>query len=212
MFVLVILIAYVLAGPISPYDAPGYIRWLLAAYVLVESLALVGICSGAIRRARTLDERLDALAWQERDALDRARHGAEARRMPPPDAAPLTEPTDADVDQLLSDLHRLSSSAAAQPEPEPEPEPQPVVKPTEELRFATGEIERLTSARGAVAAYAAGPALAAAVWTGVLASLLPASDGMLTDVWMNTFVGLVGVFSIIGVAAYAAASFRPRGV
>ncbi len=202
-FVAVSLVAYFLASYIAPYDAPGYIRWILSAYVLLGSAVLVGVCAGAARRATRLDDRIDELVWEEGQALDAARQAADASVAPALRRDPAGEPTDADVEQLLLDLHELGTTAA-----EPALAPEPGLRATADLRFAATEIERLKKVRKSVAAWAAGPAVAAAALVGMFAMLIPASDGMLTDLWTNTFVGMAGILGLMGVAAYAAASFR----
>ncbi len=212
-FLLAFVLAYILAGIIAPYDAPGYIRWILAAFVLLGALVLVGVCTGALRRARALDDRLDALEWEEQEALEYARQAAAEPHTDPLTTASAaeTEPTDADVDQLLMDLHRLGTEEAVEPEPAAESAPVPALKTTAELRFAADDLNRLRKVRGSLASLAAGPAIASAFLVGVFASLLPASDGMLSDVWLNTFVGLAGLLGLLGVAVYAGATFRmPR--
>ncbi|HYM40797.1 MAG TPA: hypothetical protein VEY12_11785, partial [Thermoplasmata archaeon] len=176
-FLVAILVAYFLAGPISPYDAPGYIRWIGAAYVLLGAAALVGVCVGALRRATTLDARLFQLEAEERALLDAARKAAAQGTASPRAAAePVSaaEQADAEVEQLLMDLHRIGESVAAEPAPDEEPaaEPEQGIRATADLRVATGELERLGKIRKTVGAFAAGPAIASAGVLGLFAALL----------------------------------------
>lgn len=209
-FLVVAVLAYVLAGSLSPYDAPGYIRWIGAAYVLLGAAAMVGVCVAAVRRAWALDERMDRLEAEERVALDAAREAVAPPVVPAP--APQVSsagPSDADVEQLLADLHRIGQSAAAEPEPaEVPPRHGGALKETSDLRFAMDELDRLREVRQVIVAYAAGPAVASAGLLGVFTSLMPASDGMLTDVWLNAFVGIAGLGGLVGVAAYAGIALR----
>lgn len=213
---LVVAVAYVLAPAAVVYLDPGATFWILAAYLLLGALALVGVCAAAVRAAMRLDARLRGLgALQRKDAgaTPTAVNAADDDVAPvlglgTPDALP----TDEDVERLLLDLRRVGEEAVARAWPSPEPEglSRRAAEAAARLRDARGrEIRRLTKAREAVAATAAGPAVASIGLLGVFAALLPASDGMLlANLQLNAIVGVAGLGGLIGIAAYAAAAFR----
>ena len=97
---------------------------------------------------------------------------------------------------------------------EPAPAPQePADDEAEGLRAARArEIERLKRVRDAVAASAAGPAVASLGVIGVFAALLPATDGMLlANLQFNAFLEFVGLAYLVGTGAYAGLAFRALG-
>ncbi len=213
-FVIVTVLAYVLAPQLSAYVDPGATLEVLAAYALLGALALVGLGAGALRHAHRLDERIDDLE----DELRHLRRGEGGRGRPPVRPTPQEPPAvdsgsaDHEVALLLDGLETISEAASAEVEAPEALEPQPDAGPGEAELLAAAharEIERLRRARGAVAVTLAGPAVAAIAIVGAFAPLLPAADGMLlADLRFNAFLGVTGLGSLAGLAAYAGASFR----
>lgn len=209
-YVLVVLgVTFFVSAPLSVYVDPGATRWISAAYVLLGALVLVSVCVGAVARSARLDARLAELEGALREAPAAAPAGVPAS--PLEEGALPAEPSDRDVDQLLEELHRIGETAAeAGPGEEPEAPSRRVVEATAELRVARSrEFRRLTKIRDAVAATAAGPAIASAGLLGVFATLLPASDGMLLgNLQLNAFLGLAGLGWLVGLPIYAGVSFH----
>lgn len=204
------IVTYVLSATVSQYVSPSTTRWIWTAYLLLGTLALVGSCLGAVRRASSLDARIEALDQEERWVLEAAtaRGRASSTRQ---DADP-PAPSDRDVDRLLEELEQIGNSASADPEPG-EVDATDLGRVLDEaaiLRERRGrEVPRLRRARDAVAAAAAGPAFASLGVIGLFAALMPATDGMLlVDLRLNAFFGLFGAAWLVGLAGYGAAAFR----
>ncbi len=207
--VVVFGVTFFVSTPLSIYVDPGATRWICAAYVLLGALVLVAVCVGAFARSARLDARLAELEDAQREAPAAAPAGVPAS--PLEEAALPAEPSDQDVDQLLEELHHIGEAAAeAGPGEEPEAPSGQMAEATAGLREARSrEFRRLTRIRDAVAATAAGPAIASAGLLGVFATLLPASNGMLLgNLQLNAFLGLAGLGWLVGLPIYAGVSFH----
>ena len=180
-FLVVLVFAYVLSPRVAAYVDPGATLWILAAYMLLGALALVGLGAGALRRARRLDERIDDLEASRR----RVRRAATQSRTPGPKAPRHTEPVvdsgspDREVELLLDGLQTISDSVSAEiyaPEAlgvDPETDPERDTEGLEALAAADlREVGRLRRARDAVAATLVGPAVAAVAIVGAFAPFL----------------------------------------
>lgn len=203
-------VTYFLSPTVSQYVDPGATRWIWTAYLLLGTVALVGACLGALRRAAGIDARIEELEQEERWVLEaataRSRASLSSRSADPP------APSDRDVDRLLEELEQVGNSASVDPEPG-EVDAAELGRVLDEAavrRERRGrEVPRLRRARDAVAAAAAGPAVASLGVIGLFAALMPATDGLLlADLRLNAFFGLFGVAWLVGLAGYAAAAFR----
>lgn len=214
-FVLMVLLAYLVAPAVAAYVDPGATFWILTAYVILAALGLLGVCLAAMRRAMRLDERLDALEDLQRRGRAARSTTSDGPEYDVENGAPSDLPTDEDVDRLLVDLRRIGEEAVAKAwrTGESEAPAHGAAEEAARLREARGrEVHRLIWVREAMATAAAGPAVASLAILGVCAALLPAADGMLlANLRFNAFLGLAGLGGLVGVAAYAAAVFRHIG-
>lgn len=211
-FLLVIGLAFYLSPSVAPYVDPGATFWILTAYVALGALALTGVCAGALRRAIGLDTRIDEFEAVRRRA-QRAPESARARASSPRPVLVLDSGSpEHEVEALLDGLQQITDAASADLSPDEGngagagPAPGAI---EDLLRADEREIERVRKARNAVARTMVGPAVAAAAIVGVVAALLPASDGMLlSNLQINAFVGVAGLGCLVGLGLYAAAAFR----
>lgn len=205
VYLLVVLaLTYYVSPQVAPYVDPGATFWILTAFVLLGSAALLGVCAGGISRAGKLDLRIEQF-----EAARRRARSAVAQAPPPRALLADSGSADHEVEALLEGLSEIGEVALAV-DPVGDPDPEPSGSAVEELIGAEEwEIQRLRRARDAVAATVAGPAVAAVLLVGVVAPMLPASDGLLlANLPLNAFLGLAGVGWLVGIAGYAAAGFR----
>ena len=212
-FVLVLVLAYLLAPRATAYVDPGAIFWVLAAYVVLGGVALVGVGTGALGRARRLDERIDALLADR----SRARASGRGRRRPPAKAPPAGEAVvdsgspEQEIAALLDGLEAIGGEVEADLEALDGSTKAAEATAHDLASLAAAEereVARLERARAAVAISLVGPALAAIAIVGAFAPLLPAADGMLlADFRLSAFLGLAGAGSLVGLAAYTSAAF-----
>lgn len=192
----VVVAAYLVSPQLAPYVDPGATFWISTGYVLLGAAALAAVCSGAIVRARHLEDRLDEL-----EALQRRVHEIE-HPVPPAQRVRDSGSADAEVEALLNGLTGILE----------EPPAREVAKPSaveELLRGDTWEMGRLRKSRDAVGVVALGPAVAAIALVAAFAPLLPASDGMLQgNLQLSAFAGVAGLGILVGLAVYAVAAFR----
>lgn len=217
-FLIVIVLAFYLAPPVAPYVDPGATFWISATYMLLGALALAGIGTGALARARRLDARLEVLEAVRSRVRRPPRPTRRVRTEVPPswDAAPIDSGSaDREVESLLEGLQGMTDAASTDAGAVPDAGENPEETPTpadDLLRDAAWEIERVRTARDAIVITLLGPTLAAIALVGVFAPLLPASDGMLlADLQFNAFVGIAGLGSVVGLGVYVAAAFRQIG-
>ncbi len=210
-FLLEVLLAYVVAPQVAGYVDPGATFWILATYMLLGAVAIVGLSGGALLRARTLDARLDQLESVRRRV--REIQGPLLRRqmeVPPERRAAVNDSGSADleVEALIEGLANLPKAEVAEEAVAAAPAAAPSAI-DDLLKADAWEIERVRKARDALAVALLGPALAAIAIVGALAPLLPAADGMLLgNLTLNAFVGVAGIGALVGTAVYVAAAFR----
>ncbi len=200
-------VTYFASFSVEAYVWPAATRWILAGYVVLGALGVLGACLGGLRRADRLDEHLGELQEESRSSVPPA-------AVPPPRPRAEPEaPSDQDVEDLLTELHQISVGGEAGRRAFEDEAKAPASRETEEvarLRAARlREARRLQSLRDSVAGTLAGPAFASVAVLGVFASLLPAADGFLfTNLQANAWLGLAGVGWLAGILAYGIAAFR----
>lgn len=209
LLVAVLLAFYVSATATRFVDAAAT-PWMCAAYLLLGAVALACVCLAAVRRGARLDARIEELAQEERWVLEALPARGSPTVSPGGEEPPV--PSDRDVDRLLDELHRLGAAADVEPHPGESAD----AAFDRALDEAAGlrerharEVPGLRRARNAVAAAAAGPAVASLGVIGLFAALLPGADGMLLmDARLNAFVGILGLAWLAGIAVYAVAAFH----
>lgn len=217
-FLLVLALAWYLSPTVAGYLMPSATLPIMTAFVLLAAVALAGICAGALRSARRLDERIDVL--QAAQVRARSPHvrvvgGPEEARARVASGVVDSGSAEHEVNALLDGLHELSASATLQDDVYEETDG--IVESTapaaDELVLAEARrMDRLRAARRAVAATVAGPAVAAIALLGMFAPLLPAADGMLlADLPLNAFLSVLGTGWLVGIAVYGAVAARQLG-
>jgi len=217
-FLLVIVLAFYLSARVAPYVDPGATFWISATYMLLGALALAGIGTGAVARARRLDARLEVLEAVRSRVRRPPSPTRRLRTEVPPswDATPIDSGSaDREVDTLLEGLQGMTDAASTDAGAPPYAGENPEEAPTpadDLLRDAAWEIKRVQAVRDAIVVTLLGPILAAIALVGAFAPLLPAADGMLlADLQLNAFVGIAGLGCLVGLGVYAAAAFRQIG-
>ena len=211
-FLLLLVFAYLFAPRVFPPVDPGTTSWILATYMLLGAVALVGIGAGAARRGARLDDRVDELEADARRLRREAAMGRDPWAHPRQERVVDSGSAEREVELLLDSLDPLGETASAGRSAARSLEAFLETDAAEfERRLAADawEVARLRRVRAAVALTLTGPAMAAVAIVGAFAPLLPAGDGMLlSDLWLKAFLELVGLGGLVGVAAYAGAGFR----
>jgi hypothetical protein len=214
-FLLITLLAWYLSPTIAGYVMPSATFWILTAYVLLGAVALAIICCGAVRLARRLDLRIEAMeaAAPSPRPASRSRMPSEVMRSSHREPVLDSGSPDREVAALLDGLEEVTDALATGQNPtdgtrwESEAD-----GPEDRLEVSAPEVLRLRRARDALAGSLAGPAVAAIVVVGIFAPMLPAANGtLLTSLQLNAMLGILGLGWLIGVAAYGGAAARHLG-
>lgn len=214
-FLLMAIIAWYSGQTLGYVYTASITQFSFTVYLMTGAIFLVGLAAAAVLGARSLDARIDRLEGvqeAEEEYVEEVVVEETSDEVPPPlpDPAPAAgDHVDRDIDELLVSLQEMEQDAGTSEAPE---ETEPSAAPRTVARAAPRSVDarllaKLKRKRAGIAAYFAGPCLAAVGTIGLSAAMLPGSDGLLqSSPNLNTALLLGLGYSFVGLAAYVAGS------